>query len=63
MALNSLVDIYNKKGENFVKQLLSLDVTVYEKMDGGNITFENTPKGLVFYKRNSTIPIGNIEVL
>lgn len=58
-----LYDLYNKKGKDFVDNLLNSYVTVNEKMDGSAFIFErdlDTGKFL-FYKRDQRNPITLVD--
>lgn len=59
--MNQLIDIYNQKGEEFIKKLFSLSVTVYEKMAGSGFSFMKKNGNIKFYKRDSSTPITKID--
>lgn len=53
-------DIYNQKGENFVRKLLALEITVTEKLAGNTFSFKYDGE-FTFFKRNTDSPITKID--
>ena len=59
--INSLTDIYDKKGEEFVKQLFNLNVIISEKISGATFGFEYDSDNFRFYKKSSSNPLTKID--
>ncbi len=62
-GISHLYDIYNKKGEDFIKGLFNSYVTVNEKMDGSAFVFERDLETgrFNFYKRDLKYPITLVD--
>jgi cytidyltransferase-like protein len=61
-GINSLIEIYKKKGKEFIDELFNKYVTVNEKMDGSVFLFERGPGGdFNFYKRDYRFPITKVD--
>jgi hypothetical protein len=58
--LNTLLNALNKKGLNYVNNLLSENVIITEKLDTYRVLFENVNGKLTFFKKDNT-PINLIE--
>ena len=57
-----LSEIYDKRGKDFVQKLFDREVTVNEKLDASAFAMEKGQNGeLLFYKRNTDIPISLID--
>lgn len=52
--LNKLVDLLEKKGENFVNKFLSEELIITEKLDTYRILFEKKNGELIFYKKDNS---------
>jgi cytidyltransferase-like protein len=61
-GINSLIEIYKKKGKEFIDELFNKYVTVNEKMDGSVFLFERGAGGnFNFYKRDYRFPITKVD--
>ena len=61
-GLKHLFDIYNKKGRNFVEDLISKFININEKMDASAFIVQKDRSGkLNFYKRGTNQPITFID--
>jgi len=58
--INTLSQILNKKGENYLNSFLNEELIISEKIDAFRILFENVNGTLQFYKKDLT-PINLIE--
>jgi len=59
--ISLLDDIYNKKGEEFIKKLFNLNVTISEKISGATFGFEYNSGNFNFYKKTSGNPLTKID--
>lgn len=61
-GINSLTEIYKKKGKEFIDELFNKYVTVNEKMDGSVFIFERDLNGeFNFFKRDYRFPITKVD--
>ena len=61
-GITNLIEIYKKKGKDFLNKLFDKHVTINEKLDASAFAFEKGQDGkLYFYKRNTDIPISLID--
>lgn len=63
MSIKLLQDIFQKKGQDFIYNLLNLDCKVTEKLSGSKISFELDNNHFIFFKRDTTNPISKIDRL
>jgi hypothetical protein len=61
MAILDLSELYNNKGEEFLKALLNKKVTIYEKLAGSDFSFEVKNKKIYFYKGNTESLITKVD--
>ena len=54
MALNTLNELIEKKGEKWVDKFLSDDLIITEKLDTHRVSFERQGDKLVFFKKDNT---------
>ncbi len=55
--------LINEKGDDFINRLFTMPVTIYEKLDASQFSFERDDDGVVnFYKQDQTTPISKIDV-
>lgn len=55
--------LINEKGDDFINRLFTMPVTIYEKLDASQFSFERDSEGVVsFYKQDQTTPISKIDV-
>lgn len=60
--INSLLEIYKRKGKKFVDELFSKYTTINEKMDASIFIVERSPVGeFTYYKRDQRFPISKID--
>ncbi len=60
-GLQHLFDFYNKKGKEFIKDLLNKELIVTEKPDGSIFSVQQGVNGLNFYKRDDRQPISVLD--
>jgi len=60
-GLTHLSEVLVKQGRDFIQNLLTLEVTATEKLDGSNFNVEKQNNGFVFYKRDGKTPINAID--
>lgn len=60
-GLTHLSEVLVKQGRDFIQNLLTLEVTATEKLDGSNFNVEKQNNGFVFYKRDGKTPINSID--
>lgn len=62
-GISHILEIYRKKGKDFMNNLFDRFVTINEKLDGSNFAIEKDPitKQLTYFKRNTDIPISLID--
>jgi hypothetical protein len=60
-GLNTLHSIYQKKGEQFIQKLFSLNVIVTEKIQGVRFCFEKRDGNFTFFKKDSSEPIDKVD--
>lgn len=62
-GIKYLVDIYEKKGKEFIENLFNKDVTVTENLDGSTFSFERdfTGDNISFYKKDQDNPITKVD--
>lgn len=62
MAINSLLEIYRKKGKEFIEKLFNNRVTVNEKINGFSFYMEKNLDGsFSFYKKEQDNPISLVD--
>jgi len=62
MAINSLLEIYQKKGKEFIEKLFNNRVTVNEKINGFSFYIEKNLDGTFsFYKKEQDNPISLVD--
>lgn len=61
MSIKILQDIFDKKGSEFISNLLNLDCRVSEKISSSKFSFEYNGEKLLFFKRDTTNPISKID--
>lgn len=54
MSLNTLSQILEKKGFEYVEQFLNNDIVITEKLDTYRILFERKGDNIIFYKKDNT---------
>lgn len=60
-GINNLADVYKKKGDSFIDDLLNLKVKITEKISGNKFSFEFNKGVFTFYKRQTDYPINKID--
>jgi hypothetical protein len=56
-------ELINNKGDEFINRLFTLPVTVYEKLDASQFSFEIDEDGnFSFYKQDQNTPISKIDI-
>lgn len=61
-GLQELKDIYDKKGEKFIKNLFNNHITIIENLDASKFSFQKDIDGnLNFYKRDDRTPLNSID--
>ena len=60
-GLTHLSEILIKRGKDFVKNLLTKNTTVSEKLDGSNFNVKKIRNGFEYYKRDGRTPINVID--
>ncbi len=56
-------ELINNKGDEFINRLFTLPVTVYEKLDASQFSFEIDEEGnFSFYKQDQNTPISKIDI-
>jgi len=62
-GIKYLVDIYEKKGKDFIEKLFNNEVTVTENLDGSTFSFERdfTGDNISFYKKDQDNPITKVD--
>jgi hypothetical protein len=62
-GIKYLLDIYEKKGKNFIENLFNKEVTVTENLDGSTFSFEKdfTGDNISFYKKDQDNPITKVD--
>ena len=54
MAINTLREILEKRGSEYVERFLSEDLVITEKLDTYRILFENVKGEIKFYKKDNS---------
>ena len=56
-------ELINDKGDEFISRLFTMPVTVYEKLDASQFSFECDENGnFSFYKQGQNNPISKIDI-
>ena len=56
-------ELINNRGDEFINRLFTLPVTVYEKLDASQFSFEcDTDGNFSFYKQDQNTPISKIDI-
>lgn len=59
----TLQELINNRGDEFINRLFTLPVTVYEKLDASQFSFECDADGnFSFYKQDQNTPISKIDI-
>lgn len=56
-------ELINNRGDDFINRLFTMPVTVYEKLDASQFSFERDEDGVFsFYKQGQNTPISKIDI-
>ena len=56
-------ELINSRGDDFINLLFTMPVTVYEKLDASQFSFEKDEYGVFsFYKQGQNTPISKIDI-
>jgi len=56
-------ELINSRGDDFINRLFTMPVTVYEKLDASQFSFEKDEDGVFsFYKQGQNTPISKIDI-
>ena len=61
--MKTFQELINERGDDFINRLFTMPVTVYEKLDASQFSFERDDEGVMyFYKQDQNTPISKIDI-
>lgn len=61
--MKTFQELINERGDDFINRLFTMPVTVYEKLDASQFSFERDDEGMMyFYKQDQNTPISKIDI-
>lgn len=54
MSINTLKQVFEKKGEKYINNILDKDIIITEKLDVFRFSFEKKNNDIIFYKKDNT---------
>lgn len=61
--MKTFQELINERGDDFINRLFTMPVTVYEKLDASQFSFERDDDGMMyFYKQDQNTPISKIDI-
>jgi hypothetical protein len=61
--MKTFQELINERGDDFINRLFTMPVTVYEKLDASQFSFEKDSEGMIcFYKQDQNTPISKIDI-